>query len=413
MFPIIDIGPLAIQAAGLTVLLSLWIGIWVSIKFAKNLGTNGDAIETAILYALLAGIIGARIGFLLQNPVIFQDNPLSLISLTPSMLDASFGFLIAGLTLFIIYQKKHLPLWPTLDTITPLILFLFVGLHLADYANGDNYGLETSLPWGIELWNAVRHPVQLYVFLLILFLLIWLLIQTRAFKITGFQYSGILFSIVVACLAFITIFARAFIAEKSIFFGIDLVQMIAFLVLALSFYLIYVKAFKTGKPIPVFLSLGANQNAIANLTQAQEMIAEKFQIRSSSSLYQTRDVREGSNRQYFNQVIKINVDLPFSGLLTWCKDLEKEFGRKPGDKNNVPLDVDIIVYNGDVFNASGKQIPDPNLNQFNYIAVPLAEIDPAFRHPATGQSIQDILAKLEKSGQSIEKRTEVENGTQR
>ena len=60
-----------------------------------------------------------------------------------------------------------------------------------------------------------------------------------------------------------------------------------------------------------------------------------------------------------------------------------------------------------------NSLPDPNLTQYSYIAVPLAEIAPEFRHPATGQSIQDIVAAQEKSGQPIEKLTEVENGTQR
>ena len=115
MFPVIDIGPVAVQAAGLILLLSLWIGIWLSGNLAKSLGTNGDVIENGILYGLLAGILGARIGFLIQNPAIFVDNPLSLLSLTPSMLDSSFGVLTAALTLIIDLSKRSTfpcgPLW--------------------------------------------------------------------------------------------------------------------------------------------------------------------------------------------------------------------------------------------------------------------------------------------------------------
>ncbi len=93
MFPVINLGPLAIQSAGMILILSLWIGIWLSSRLARNIGTNGDVIENGILAALLLGIFGARVGFLLQNFSIFLDNPLSLVSLTPSMLDPAFGFL--------------------------------------------------------------------------------------------------------------------------------------------------------------------------------------------------------------------------------------------------------------------------------------------------------------------------------
>lgn len=414
MFPVIDIGPLAVQAAGLILLLSLWIGIWLTGKLAVNLGTNGDAIENGILYGLLAGILGARLGFLIQNPSIFMDNPLSLVSLTPSMLDGSFGVLTTGLTLIIIFQKKHLPLWPTLDTLSPLALFMFAGVHLADYASGNNYGLPTPLPWGIFLWNAFRHPVQLYTLLLGLLLFIWLLIQTRGLKQTGFMRSGILFSSVLAGLAFISLITRAFVAEKLPFLGADLKQIVAFVLLGISLYLIYFNAFKDRKHISVYLSLGSNRNPEENLIRAVELIAEDFKIRSRSSLYRTVDVRENAEKnQYFNQVLEIEVDVPYTDLLAWSKDMENQFERDPGDKDNVPLDVDIIVYNGDVFSAGGKAIPDPNLIRYSYVAVPLAEITPEFRHPATGQSIQDILTALEKSGQPIEKINEVENGTQR
>ena len=383
-------------------------------KFAKNLCTNGDAIESGILYGLLAGIVGARIGFLLQNPSIFLDKPFSLISLTPSMLNSSFGVLVAGLTLIIFFQKKHLPLWPTLDTISPLVLILFTGIHLADYANGNNYGLPTTLPWGIRLWSATRHPVQLYVIFLELVFFLVLLARTRKFKQTGFLHSGVLFSTTITGLSLITLITRAFVAEKITLLSIDLVQAGSLIIMAAGLYLIYSKSIKPGQRTPVFLSLGSNRNAEQNLTQASAAIADRFKLRSSSSRYQTGDVREKPEKnQYVNLVLQIEVDTSFMDLLIWSKDLETKFGRQPGDKNNVPLDVDIIVYNGDVFTTGGKQLPDPNLLRYKYIAFPLAEIAPDFRHPATGQSIQEILTGLKESEQPIEKLTEVENATQR
>ena len=162
MFPIINIGPFAIQAAGFIQLLSLSIGLALTKKFANATGTNGEVIENSILIGLVAGLIGARIGFLLQNTSVFLNNPLSIFALTPAMLEINFGLLIGILAVIIIAQKHNLPLWPTLDTLSPLVVLLIAGLHLANFATGDAYGLPTDLPWGINLWEAIRHPVQIY-----------------------------------------------------------------------------------------------------------------------------------------------------------------------------------------------------------------------------------------------------------
>jgi 2-amino-4-hydroxy-6-hydroxymethyldihydropteridine diphosphokinase len=411
MFPVIDLGPVAIQATGLILILSLWFGIWLTEIFSKNLGTNGEAIENGMLIGLLAGILGARVGFLMQNPSVFLDNPLSLVSLSPSMLNASFGLLVGGLTVLISLQKKHLPLWPTLDTLSPLIIFVFAGVHLANFANGNAYGLPTNLPWGIELWNANRHPVQIYVLVLTLGLLGWWLLQTKMLKSTGFLRSGNLFNLVTAALAFITVFTQAFVAEKTTLFGLDVTQVGAFLVMVGSLYLTFKRFCTPRKYIPVFLSIGANINPEENMPKAVEAIKSRFKLRRLSNLYWTKDIKSGGDAPHFiNLVVEIETSLPYPDLVNQLKALEGEFGREPGNKQQVPLDLDVITYGSDVFIYQSKPIPDPSLVKYRYIVQPLLEIAPDFRHPGTGRSIQSILDAMDKEQQPVEKVSEVENG---
>jgi prolipoprotein diacylglyceryltransferase len=51
-----------------------------------------------------------------------------------------------------------------MDAITPLLAVTLASFYLSQYASGDAFGLKTSLPWGIYLWGAKRHPIQLYNF---------------------------------------------------------------------------------------------------------------------------------------------------------------------------------------------------------------------------------------------------------
>jgi 2-amino-4-hydroxy-6-hydroxymethyldihydropteridine diphosphokinase len=414
MFPIIDLGPLAIQTAGLILILSLWFGVWLTGIFSDSLGTNHEDIENSLLFGVIAGIVSARIGFLLQHPSIFLENPLSLVSLTPSMLNTDFGVLIGFLSAVIFAQKKHLPLLPSLDTAAPLIILMFAGLHLANLANGDAYGLPTDLPWGIKMWNAARHPVQLYALIMTLALFIWFIIKTKGLKTNGFLRSGILCQYVIAVLALITLITRAFVEEKTRFAGIDLLQGSSYLILTGNFILIYHRLFSPRKHISVFISLGSNFHPQMNLPKALARITNEFNIRNKSSLYKTRDVNGNSSiSTFYNQVIEIGTDYTFPNLREALKSIEQDLGRKKGNKQQVPIDLDILTYNGDVFIHEKKHIPDPNLTRYHYIVKPLAEISPTFRHPATGKSIHDISLEIAGEAQEVERVIEVADGIKR
>lgn len=412
MFPIINLGPLAVQAAGFFLLLTLFIGTWLTSKLASGIGANADAIETSILVGLLSGILGARLGFFLKNPGLFMNDPLSLLSLTPSMLDVSFGVLVGLLTGVILAQKKHLPLWPTVDALTPLLIALFCGIHLANYANGNAFGLPTSLPWGIDLWGTLRHPVQLYAVFLAAALLLWLLARTRLLTSTGFLHSGTLFGLTLAGLALITLFTQAFAAEKILLGELDFLQIVSLLIFIGALALISNRAFPGRKKVGVIISMGSNQNPTPHLSHALLLLSDKFRVRRQSSRYRTEDVLgDKSTPAFINQVVEIETDLPYQNLRAQLKSIEGALGREPGNKKQVALDLDILTYGNEVFAAGDKHIPAPDMLKYTYIARPLAEMSPDFRHPANGLSIEHIVAQITDQSAVIKIR-EVENGTE-
>lgn len=414
MFPVIDLGPLALQAAGLILILSLWSGIWLMGVFSNFLGTHTEKIENSIWIGLAAGIVSARIGFLLQNPGFFLEKPLALISLTPSMLNASFGLLAGFLTIFIYAQRQHLPLLPTLDAAVPLVLLLFIGIHLAQLANGDGYGLPTGLPWGMALWNEIRHPAQMYALILAAVLFLAVLFLTKGLKATPFFRSGVLFFWAMTGIALITILTRAFVEDKVLIGGIDPAQVIGIIFLVGSLYMIYYKLYKENKSVSVMISLGSNQNPVTNLSDAISELEESYRIRGKSSLYQTQNVLNHEDAVVFhNMVIEITTKQPYLDLREKLKSIERQLGREKSDKHSVPIDLDILTYGQDVFLCDGKPIPHPNLIQYHYVTEPLAEIAPGFRHPATGKTISEISSEITKDDRAFEKISEVKNGIKR
>jgi prolipoprotein diacylglyceryltransferase len=162
MFPIIQIGPLALQAPGLFLLIGLWIGLTISERLAVRFNARSNHIYNIVFVALIAGLVGARLSYALQHVEAFLASPMSLFSLNPGLLDP-LGGIAVGLVAATIYgNRKQIPLWPTLDALTPLLAVMIMAVGLANLASGSAFGVPTQMPWGIELWGLTRHPTQIY-----------------------------------------------------------------------------------------------------------------------------------------------------------------------------------------------------------------------------------------------------------
>lgn len=162
MLPILQIGPLALPVPQFSILLAFWLGISLAERQAPRHGISADGLYNLVFTGLVAGLIGARIGYVFQNLSAFIQSPLSLFSLNPGLLDAFSGIAIALLGMFIHGQRKNISFWHAVDALTPLLAVLAIGIAFAHIASGESFGSETNLPWGINLWGVKRHPSQFY-----------------------------------------------------------------------------------------------------------------------------------------------------------------------------------------------------------------------------------------------------------
>ena len=232
MFPYLRLGPFILPMASLALLAGLWVGLPLIEREAVRLKINASTLSNLIFYGLLAGLIGARLGYALEFPAVYLSKPLSLLSLTPTTLSSSTGLAVGLITFAIFVQRKAMPIRPTLDVIAPgLVLFMaFVGL--AHILSGDAYGAPTSVPWAIRLWNDYRHPSQFYETFIAL--TIFLVIRERFPKPEG---AGMNFLLTIALSSASRVFLEAFRGD-SVFWpgGFREAQVIALAILAFSFY---------------------------------------------------------------------------------------------------------------------------------------------------------------------------------
>lgn len=210
---------------------ALWIGLSLAEKRSERHGVSKEQLNNLTFNSLIAYVVGGRLLFALSNFSAFAQSPLSVFSPNPDLFDPTGGLVVAILVGLIYGQRQKLQFWGTLDALTPIFAMLAIGLHLAHLAAGTAFGSPTTVPWGIDLWNATRHPTQIYELLASLIIFGWLW-----FRKTD-SPSGILFLTFAALTAGARLFLEAFRGDSTLVFGeFRLAQVAAWAVLAVVFF---------------------------------------------------------------------------------------------------------------------------------------------------------------------------------
>jgi 2-amino-4-hydroxy-6-hydroxymethyldihydropteridine diphosphokinase len=150
-----------------------------------------------------------------------------------------------------------------------------------------------------------------------------------------------------------------------------------------------------------FLALGSNVgDREANLRTAVALLqGDEIRVRRGSSLYETAPQELLDQPSFLNAVVDVETSLFPMQLLARAREIERKMGRRrvipKGPRN---IDIDILFYGRSVIASAELEVPHPRLAQRRFVLEPLAEIAPAFRHPLTGKTANEMLATLEPQG---------------
>jgi phosphatidylglycerol:prolipoprotein diacylglycerol transferase len=182
MFPTIPLGPLQFPVKPFMLLVSLYVFLWLGEKEARRLGLKGEKVWDAGFYSIIAGVVCGRAAHVLLNWHSYSGNWGQVFSLNTNTFVTA-PALIGALLTWIVYARFNgMPLLTLADALSPGTALAWALASFGDLANGDAYGSPTSLPWGIRLWGAKRHPTQLYYLLgaVLLFSILWALRKRSA-----------------------------------------------------------------------------------------------------------------------------------------------------------------------------------------------------------------------------------------
>jgi prolipoprotein diacylglyceryl transferase len=164
------IGP--IHLYGLCIALGVIAAVTISSKRWEARGGNPDDIGTIALWAVPAGVIGARLYHVATDWKTYQDDWIEAFKITNGGLGIPGGVALGVIVGIIVVKVKHLPVRPLLDVVAPAIPVAQAIGRLGNWFNQEVFGRPTDLPWGLEIDPEFRpadypdsptfHPTFLY-----------------------------------------------------------------------------------------------------------------------------------------------------------------------------------------------------------------------------------------------------------
>jgi phosphatidylglycerol:prolipoprotein diacylglycerol transferase len=159
MHPVIfSFGGITIYSFGLMMGISFLIGNYILTQEFKRKKLHPDLASNITLIALIAGVSGSKLLYLLENWSSFVKDPFGM-TFSPGGLTFYGGFILATASIYFYAKQKKITFIKIADAAGPALLLAYgiarIGCHLA--GDGD-YGFPTTLPWGTDYSNGTYPP---------------------------------------------------------------------------------------------------------------------------------------------------------------------------------------------------------------------------------------------------------------
>jgi phosphatidylglycerol---prolipoprotein diacylglyceryl transferase len=182
---IFSLGSLSVRWYGLMYIVAIVVGLLVAWPYARSKGIEIAKMERIVMYTVPAGFIGARLYYVIQQPLgQYISQPWRIIAVWEGGM-AFYGAIFAVvLTILVLAWRMKVPIWKFLDT---AVVFAAVGQffgRIGNIINGDVIGYPTNLPWGFiyahpnsfaPRHDTAYHPAAVYeaIINILLFSLLW------------------------------------------------------------------------------------------------------------------------------------------------------------------------------------------------------------------------------------------------
>ena len=146
-----------------------------------------------------------------------------------------------------------------------------------------------------------------------------------------------------------------------------------------------------------YVALGSNLgDKEANLRRALELLIERgVEIVKTSTFISTEPYGVTDQPTFLNGVCEVRTSLEPLALLHILLAIEQEMGRVRlrhwGERN---IDLDLLLYEDVVMDTPQLKLPHPDMQNRDFVLLPLAEIAPELVHPTLQKTISELVICL-------------------
>ena len=146
-----------------------------------------------------------------------------------------------------------------------------------------------------------------------------------------------------------------------------------------------------------YIALGSNLgDKEENLRRALELLEEHgVEVVKVSTFICTEPYGVTDQPQFLNAVCQVRTSLEPVALLHTLLGIEQEMGRVRlrhwGERN---IDLDLLLYEDVVMDTPELKLPHPDIQNRDFVLLPLFEIAPELIHPVLRKNIRELKEKL-------------------
>jgi len=160
-----------------------------------------------------------------------------------------------------------------------------------------------------------------------------------------------------------------------------------------------------------YLALGSNILPEENLPAAVAALTQFGEIEQVSSVWESAPVGDTNQANFLNAAVLLTTTLSAHEVRLNAIDFVEQQLKRKRDAENInaarTIDIDIALFNQDILRIEHRKIPDPEIFERAFLAIPLAEIDPGYLHPETNQTLNEIAEGFRSSANVMQRRLDV------
>lgn len=151
-----------IRYYGILIAIGMAACMLISLRRTAHTNIAKDKLLDGSMIAIFAGIIGARLYYVMFSFEMYKDNIGEILHIRSGGLAIHGGLILGSLALFVYCKKKDVNFLEFADLVIPGVALAQSIGRWGNFFNEEAYGSHTDLPFALNINGETVHPTFLY-----------------------------------------------------------------------------------------------------------------------------------------------------------------------------------------------------------------------------------------------------------